>query len=300
LRPVNGVLRAAAASPDGGTIATGGVTEVQLWDARSGAARKRLAGHTEQVYGLAWSPTNGLLASGSFDGTARLWEAGRDQALQTFDCGPTASVFSVAWSADGRELACGVLDGRVFLWDIVTGTQRQVLSRPAGPSRGGRYPYAAWGVAWAPDGKRVVSTRYDDLLLLWNLSTGESSAIPKTDSQPNTVVWAPSGQVFAMTDDDGKVILWDGASAERRATFAGHSEAGWSYGLAWSPDSAMVASGRQAGIVQIWDAHTGSELALLQGHSDAIWGLAWSPDGARLVSASDDGTARIWGVLPSP
>jgi WD40 repeat protein len=227
-----------------------------------------------------------------------VWDARRDQAVQTLNCGNTA-VFSVAWSPDGRQLACGAQDGRVFLWDATTATQRAILTGPVGQSKGGGYPFAAWGVAWAPDGSHVVSTRYDDLLLLWNLSTGESHAIPKTDSQPNTVSWAPSGQVFAMTDDDGKVILWDGASAERGATFANHPEGGWSYGLAWSPDSAMVASGRESGIVQLWDAHTGSELALLHGHTDAIWGLAWAPDGARLVSASDDGTARVWGVLPT-
>jgi len=297
LQSMDRFLRGAAVSPDGGVIATGGTTDVRLWDAGTGAPRKKLVGHTDQIYGMAWSPASGLLASASFDGTVRLWDAQRDQAVQTLNCGSTMSVISVAWSPDGRQIACGMRDGRVFLWDTMTATQRTVLSGPTGHSEGGRYPFAAWGVAWAPDGNRLVSTRYDDLLLLWNPSSGDSSAIPKTDSQPNTVAWAPSGQVFAMTDDEGKVILWDGASAQRRAAFTSHADGGWSYGLAWSPDSAMVASGRESGILQVWDAQTGHELALLQGHTGPVWGLAWSPDGLRLVSASDDGTARIWGVL---
>jgi WD40 repeat protein len=297
LQPRNGFLRGAAVSPEGGIIATGGRTDVQVWNARTGALRNTLAGHTEQIYSLAWSPASGLLASASFDGTVRVWDVERAQALQTLDSGSTASVFSVAWAPDGRQLACGLLDGRVLLWDVATATQRRALSGPAGQSHGGRYPYAVWGVAWAPDGNHVVSTRYDDLLLVWNPFTGESRVVPKTDSQPNTVAWAPDGQVFALTDDDGKVILYDGASAERRATFAGHIEGGWSYGLTWSPDSAMVASGRESGLVQVWEARTGRELALLRGHTDSVWALAWSPDGLRLVSTSDDGTARLWGVL---
>jgi WD40 repeat protein len=297
LQPMDRLLRGAAISPDGAVIAIGGTTSVQVWDAQTGALLKKLAGHTDQVYGMAWSSASGLLASASFDGTARLWDRQRNQAVHTLNCGSAAAVISVAWSPDGRQIACGLRDGRVFLWDVESAAQRTVLSRPTGQSQGGRYPFAAWGVTWSPDGSRLISTRYDDLLLLWNLASGESRAIPKTDTQPNTVAWAPNGQVFAMTDDEGKVILWDGVTVQRQATFAGHLEGGWSYGLAWSPDSAMVASGRESGVLQVWDARTGAELALLGGHAGPVWALAWSADGSRLVSASDDGTARVWGVL---
>jgi WD40 repeat protein len=193
LQSMDRVLRGVAVSPDAALIATGGTTDVQLWDARSGTTRKKLVGHTEQVYGMAWSSASGLLASGSFDGTARVWNVLRDEAVQTLNCG-NSSVFSVAWSPDGRLLACGVQDGRVFIWDATTATQRAIFTGPGGQSKGGGYPFAAWGVAWAPDGSHVVSTRYDDLLLVWDLSTGASRAIPKTDSQPNTLAWAPNGR----------------------------------------------------------------------------------------------------------
>jgi hypothetical protein len=157
LQPSNGYLRAAAVAPEGRILATGGRTDIQLWDASTGALRNSLTGHTEQIYDLAWSPASGRLASASFDGTVRVWDVERCVAQQTLDAGPTASVFSVAWAPDGRQLASGLLDGRVLLWDVATATQRRVLSRPAGHSQGGRYPFAAWGspgrrmgVTWSP------------------------------------------------------------------------------------------------------------------------------------------------------
>jgi len=44
-----------------------------LWNADSGAPLRTLAGHTEFVMSIAWSPDGKTLASGSGDRTVRLW-----------------------------------------------------------------------------------------------------------------------------------------------------------------------------------------------------------------------------------
>lgn len=229
----------------------------------------------------------------------RLWQTRQGSALHVLTNPANTPFFSVAWSPDGGRVCAGAEDGSVTIWNAQTGAHIATWSGPPdGPSLGGRFPFAAWGIAWSPDGKRIVSTRYDDLLLVWDVAGGTSRAIPKTDSQPNTVAWAPGGDWFALTDDQGKVTVWNGARLTRGADLVDSNqvEAGWSYGLAWSPTGALVAESRESGIVQLWDVQAGRDLAVLRGHTSQVWGLAWSPGGLRMASAGDDGTVRLWGV----
>ena len=297
IHPQDGLARAVAWSPDSRIVASGGYHDVCLWDASSGKLTARFAGHANQIYNMAWSPTSGLLASASSDSTVRLWDGSQGQALRTLKSAPSVPLFSVCWSPDGQRIATGTEDGAALLWDAQTGKQLATWEGPTQrESKGGRFPFAAWGVSWSPDGRSIVSTRYDDFVLVWDVATGHSQVIPKTDTQPNTTAWSPDGRQFALTDDQGKVILWDGVTMRRAASFEDHDEAGWSYGLAWSPDGSLIASSRQSGLLQVWDARTGRELAAIQAHTNAVWGLAWSPDGQRLASASDDETVCLLGV----
>jgi WD40 repeat protein len=94
---------------------------VKVSDTGSGKELLSLTGHTGNVFCVAFAPHGNRLASGSSDGTARLWDPKTGDALTVFK-GHNGGVNSVAFSPDGRILAVAAGDidtpGAVKLWNV--------------------------------------------------------------------------------------------------------------------------------------------------------------------------------------
>lgn len=294
--PQDDDVRAVAWSPDGRVVAAG-ARAIHVWDVTTGEQVGMWHGHTQQIYGLAWSAASGMLASASADGSVRIWDTQHGTTVMILGGSESAPVYSLAWSPDGSKVVSGSKDGTVMLWDATTGKKLATWIGPATRRAMGPNPFAVWGVSWSPDGRRVVSTRYDEKVLVWDVQAGKELAVLTLDSQPNGVTWSPDGAVFAMTDDNGLVSLWDAKTYGNMARLDSDEGAdGWAFGVGWTPDGGVLAAVRDAGSIQLWDTRAKTRLASLHAHGGAIWTMAWSPDGLRLATGSDDTTVRIWGV----
>ena len=75
------------------------------------------AGHTSPILCASFSPTGNLLATGSGDCNARLWDLNTETPSHTLS-GHKGWVLCVEWEAMERKLATGGHDGQVYLFTL--------------------------------------------------------------------------------------------------------------------------------------------------------------------------------------
>jgi eukaryotic-like serine/threonine-protein kinase len=111
-------------SPSGDKIGAIYGNTIAVWDWKVGKnAGFTLKLDNKTLTAIAWSPTpsSGLVAGGTDDGTVAIWDtAGKNLIpIKTFNTGKfKALVSTLAWSADGQWLAAGLQDnyGSIAVW----------------------------------------------------------------------------------------------------------------------------------------------------------------------------------------
>jgi WD40 repeat protein len=303
---------ALAFSPDGKTLAVGGVDGrsgyVRLYDVRTGKELRTFRAR-EISRGLAFSPSGRLLASLTTGTALRLWdlESGKEVFCMTHPQpggligGEGRHSAAVVFSPDGKILACPQLlgfriGGQVWLWDTERFDQpRQLFGLP---SRSGLDRWFI-SLAFSPDGSMLAGGSGEGEIVLWARRSGKVLREWKAHGKGvHSIRFTPDGRRLVSggwndARDEG-ARLWEVATGKELLRLADPSGAVDAVSI--SPDGRLVATGGDSGPVYLWDHMTGTELARLRGHRGQISSLDFSPDGTLLASGGFDGDAVLWDV----
>jgi WD40 repeat protein len=263
------------------------------------------AGHTGAVYLTTFSPDGTLLATASYDRTARLWDV-RDRSRPkeiAVITGHRDWLSSAVFSPDGKVLVTTGQDATIRFWDVTNpGSPKAIKTVETGNG-------PTYLLEFSPDGSLLAAANEDKSARLWDV---RDPANPKPVGEPlrdhtaavRSLAFSPDGRTLATTGDDQTIRLWDVATRTRIGKpMTGHTEG--VHTVAFSGDGKLLASGADDKTVRLWDPATQNPVGQpLVGHTGPVWSVKFSPDGLELASGGGDATARLWNLsnpaAPSP
>jgi WD40 repeat protein len=283
----------AAFSPDGTLVAGAGGKKdraAHVWDVRTGAQVLALE-HGGPVNSVAFSPNGQLIATGSADGTARLWSVAGGLLLHSFphERGTVAArgnaVQYVEFSPDGTRLLTVGGNKFVRVFDVARQTELFALDNVA----------IVNAARFSHDGKLIATAGGVEAVRIWNAKTGHQ--VDVLNLPPNArvadVAFSPNDNLLATAGSNDTIArLWNFAQQTWVAHITQHRSGVVS--VAFTPDSGSLITAGRDGRALVSGTGAGFEEASLAGHRRALEGAGVSHDGSLIATWSQDGTARIW------
>ncbi len=288
-----------AFSPEGQTLYAGPAGSVQAFAVMEGKAVALPAAPERGLLIDALSPDGATAVSAGDGGRLVVWEVQSSKIVAEV-VGPRPRGL-LALSPDARRLAVATADTEpaVVVFDLGTGKE---LCRCQG------HLSEVTALAFAPDGKSLVTGSFDLTTRLWDAETGRqrwSYTAFKAWFGWVSVVFAPDGKTVAAVGWDGNVRLLDAATGKIRHPVPGHLAGVCP--LVISPDGKTVFTSSNDQSLRQWEVETGKEVCILKRpggdtydrkrrqivHADDwVYHLHLTPDGKSLAVVGSQGVRR--------
>jgi len=244
----------------------------------------------KDVTSLDWNCDGNLLATGSYDGYARIWStSGKLEKTLGQHKGP---IFALKWNKTGNYILSAGVDRTTIIWDSATGNCKQQFAFHSAP---------ALDVDWKSE-ESFASCSTDKQIHVCQLGQDRPvKSFQGHTNEVNAIKWDPQGKFLASCSDDMTLKIWSMDRDTSVHDLSAHQKE--IYTIKWSPTgpgtnnpnmNLVLASASFDSTVRLWDVERGTSVHKLTRHKEPVYSVAFSPDGKFLASGSFDKCVHIW------
>ncbi|MCC5647123.1 hypothetical protein LC607_30290 [Nostoc sp. CHAB 5824] len=266
--------------------------------------------HKDEVTSITCSPNEKIIASASYRGIIRLWNA--DGIFIDEIKTDQGTIDDLTFSSDGQILASAsshMDDGSIKLWKISISTIDTNNKKNVSVSELNRFVGhldRVNSISFRPgdvnsnlkDEIIIASASQDGTIKLWSLQENPVKTLENYNkslvkSPVKCVVFSPNGKMIASGDVDGFIKLWT-HNGELVASIEAHTKSVTS--VNFCPDSKVLISSGRDKRIKFWNTQKAEDLYLTEFYEQdrEVLYVNFSPDG-RLIAATDiDGKIKVW------
>lgn len=245
--------------------------------------------HRRPVVGCSLSTNGDTVATCSWDGTCRLWEANDLRSIATFAaheerCTDVRIHPSYRAGVEGPCAATGSSDGTAKLWDD---RGRNLATYEGHADRLAR-------IAFHPYGRHLATTSFDRTWRLWDVETQVELLLQEGHSRAvYALAFQSDGSWCVSAGLDAVGWVWDLRTGRHIHTLTGHVKPILAVDVA--VDGYTVVTAGEDHTCKLWDLRQRRCIYTLPAHSSLISTACFeTKKGGALLTGSYDGTLRLW------
>ena len=267
-----------------------------------------LTGHRHYISSVAFHQSLPLMATGSWDNTAKVWKLSADGTVATFLTtlvGHSNWVTSVAFHPSLPLLATGSYDKTAKLWRLEPDDGTATTCVATLDHRNGGHDRCVTSVAFHTKFPLLATGSWDNTAKVWRLSADGTRATCVSTLREHvyyvsSVAFHPRLPFMATGSDDMTAKVWRISPGGTKVTcITTLILQKFVFSVAFHPRLPLLATGSGEKTAKLWqlelaDSTTASCIATLTGHKNSVSSVVFHPSLPFLATGSNDRIAKIW------
>jgi WD40 repeat protein len=269
-------------------------TSAKVWNVDTRELLFSLSDHTGAISSARFSPNGTTIATGSLDGSAKVWDSQTGSCLFTFlhfedgdedDDKDKGNWLLLAFSPDGALLVVGG-GAKVTIWDVIGGKLLSAFQAHFSSIN---------SISFSPDGSLIATSSLDKSATVWDAKTCKMiSRLEGHKGSVTSTIFSPDGSSLLTTSMDTKAKLWEVKSGRLIQCLEGHRAE--IVNAHFNFDGTRVVTASWDGTAKLWNS-SNNRFKAFPDCNDSLVLAAFNPDGSRIVTAnvdSSDPIAQVW------